>query len=369
LATYRSNVDIDPSYPPILAYGFSGRFQEPFQAVSTAALPGQPPSLAVDGRFDWPSTWVSNLAPFPIKWRVDLREEAEVARVVVHPRIEDGVSFGPQRASVLFSRDNDVFTLAGELEEFPDGVATIDIDNPSPARWVELVIDEGRQANDIQINEIEFFTAAGSRVLAQATTDAVAFRRPVVVNARYFDDDVAVAQAPTDAPIGAFLWNAGALEWQYTRATVTEARLLNPAAQAGGGGLFAFDVNSLSKLALFVRSDAAEDEAIVAAWSFNPFSPNGDGIADTTRLSIRLGRHVGDADSEVTVRITDLRGMLVATPADGIVTTSSAVTIDWDGRDRNGRAVPIGAYIYEARVRRFGAGAPDVANGIIAVAK
>ncbi len=369
VATYSANTDIDASYPPILAYEFSGWFQEPFQAVSTAALPGQPPSLAVDGRLEYPSTWVSNLAPFPIRWRVDLREEANVARVVIHPRVEDGMSFGPQRATVLFSLDNDVFTYAGEQEEFPDGVGTIAISNRTPARWVELVIEEGKQANDIQINEIEFFTATGSRVLAQVTADEVSFQAPVVVNARYFADDVAAANAPPSAPIGAFLWNAGALEWQWTRSTVTEAEQLNPAAQAGGGGLLAFDVNSLSKLALFVRSDAAEDTAIVAAWSFNPFSPNGDGIADTTRLSIRLGRHVGDADSEVTVRITDLRGMLVATPADGIVTTSSAVAIDWDGRDRNGRAVPIGAYIYEARVRRFGAGAPEVANGIIAVAK
>lgn len=370
VATYRTNADIDASYPPVLAYDFTGRFQEPFQAVSTAALPGQPPSLAVDGRFDFPSTWVSDLAPFPITWRVDLRAEADVARVVIHPRVEDGLSFGPQRASVLFSRDNDVFAVAAELEEFPDGVATIVVSDPTPARYVELVIEEGKQANNIQINEIEFFTATGSRVLAQVTSDTVSFREPVVVNTRYFDDDLVAAGAPLDAPVGIFLWNQDAWEWQWTRAAATEAALLSPGARAGGGGLFAVDANSLSKLALFVRSDSTDDAEVVAAWSFNPFSPNGDGIADTTRLSIKLTGDPDGAGAEVSVHISDLRGMLVASPADGTFTTSGAVTVDWDGRDRNGRAVPIGAYIYEARVRPFATGArPVVANGVIAVAK
>ena len=130
------------------------------------------------------------------------------------------------------------------------------------------------------------------------------------------------------------------------------------------------DANALSKLAVFVRSDSSDDRGVVAEWSFNPFSPNGDGIADTTRLSIRLAGDPGGAGSEVSVHIYSLAGMLIASPADGAFTTSGAVTVDWDGRDRNGRAVPIGAYIYEARVRRFAAGTtPVVANGIIAVAK
>ena len=187
---------------------------------------------------------------------------------------------------------------------------------------------------------------------------------------RYFDADLTAAGAPLDAPVGVFLWNPAAREWQWTRAAATEAQRLNPGARAGGGGLFALDANALSKLAVFVRSDSSDDRGVVAEWSFNPFSPNGDGIADTTRLSIRLAGDPGGAGSEVSVHIYSLAGMLIASPADGAFTTSGAVTVDWDGRDRNGRAVPIGAYIYEARVRRFAAGTtPVVANGIIAVAK
>ncbi len=370
IGSYRANALIDRAYPPVLAYEFTGRFQEPFAAVSTASLPGQPPSLAVDGRFEFPSTWVTNLAPFPIKWRVDLREEAEVARVVVHPRVDDGKSFGPQRASVFFSRDNDVFTFAGELAEFPDGEGTIETDAQMPARWVELVIEEGKQANNIQINEIEFYAASGTRVLAQVEADTLSFRQPVEVNARYFEQDLAAVGAPVDAPVGAFMWNPSAAEWQWTRAAHAPALTLGPAARAGGGGLFAFDTNALSAFAVFVLEDEHDSGDIVAAWSFNPFSPNGDGVADTTRLSIRLTGGAAGAESEVSVRIYDTVGRLIATPADGFTSAASAITIDWDGRDRNGRTVSIGPYVYEARVRRLdGSSPPLVANGLLAVAK
>jgi hypothetical protein len=369
-SSYRANAAIDSAYPPVLAYEFSGRLQEPFAAVSTASLPGQPPSLAVDGRFEFPSTWVTNLAPFPIRWRVDLRQESDVARVVVHPRVDEGVSFGPQRASVLFSRDNDAFVFAGELVEFPDGPATIEIENPGLARWVELVIDEGKQANNIQINEIEFFASSGARVLAQVEADTLSFREPVAVHARYFAQDLAAVGAPADAHVGAFMWSPSAGEWQWTRATHAAAHTLNPAARAGGGGLFAFDTNALSALAVFVLADERDSAEIVAAWTFNPFSPNGDGVADTTRLSIRLTGGAVGAESEISVRIYDTVGRLIATPADGFTSAATAIAIDWDGRDRNGRTVSIGAYVYEARVRRLDGSAPPlVANGLLAVAK
>ena len=146
---YRSNADIDSAYLPVLAYEFSGRFQKPFSAKSTASLPGQPASLAVDGRLEVPSTWMTNLAPFPITWSVNLRGKFDVASVVVHPRVEDGVSFGPQRASVFLGGAEDEFIFAGELADFPDGQATIELEAPMLATWVHLVIDEGKHTGKL----------------------------------------------------------------------------------------------------------------------------------------------------------------------------------------------------------------------------
>ena len=76
----------------------------------------------------------------------------------------------------------------------------------------------------------------------------------------------------------------------------------------------------------------------------NPFSPNGDGIYDSTTITFYLGR---EAD-HVNVEFYDLSGRLARrlvwhqpTEFTGWLRGS----IDWDGTDENGHVVPYGIYV------------------------
>jgi hypothetical protein len=382
-ATYGNNRRIREGSRPILAYRFEGRFQTAFRAEATAALPGQPATLAVDGRLDFPSTWVSNLAPMPIQWKVDLEAPIQLGRVVVRARKEGSTSFAPQRARILVSTDGDAFTPVADAAQFQDDVTSIPLPTTPTARWVILLIEESKQANNVQINEIEFFDASGTRVLAQRKTDHLLFRRPVRIALRYFPEDLIANGVRDGAPLGLFLWHPQAREWQATNAQ--HALIPDPSSgvsKGGGvGGLFTLELNVLAPLALFelVPSPASPEE-LTAQWSFNPFSPNGDGVADTTRLAIHLapGPYAESIASpkasqapEVTVRIFDVRGMLVQTLADRTSIPSGSLLIEWDGLDRNGRQVPIGPYIYEVIVHRDDAASRvrRVHNGVIVVVR
>jgi hypothetical protein len=82
----------------------------------------------------------------------------------------------------------------------------------------------------------------------------------------------------------------------------------------------------------------------------NPFSPNGDGLYDETRIGFFLSR---DADW-VTVEIYDMSGEEVRTIRwqQGLTTTGrTAFEIVWDGADDNGKPVPYGIYIARVEVR------------------
>jgi hypothetical protein len=82
----------------------------------------------------------------------------------------------------------------------------------------------------------------------------------------------------------------------------------------------------------------------------NPFSPNGDGLYDSTAITFFLGR---DADY-VNVEFYDLEGRLVRRlvfqePTD--FTGRSPRTIDWDGTDAEGNVVPYGIYVMRVEAK------------------
>ncbi|MDA1191785.1 MAG: discoidin domain-containing protein, partial [Candidatus Poribacteria bacterium] len=362
-ATYRGHRLIRPESNPVLTYRFEGQFQTTFSAEASASVPGQPPSLAVDGRFDFPSTWISSLVPLPVRWRVDLEREVALGEIVVHPFRADGLSYGPQQATVLVSRDNETFDAVVDVEGFSDGTTTIPIEGAPTARWVELEMTESKRPNDIRINEIEFFDAAGSRILAETTRLNIAFRSPIRLTLLVLNDDLARMGVASDTDLGVFFWNAQAREWQWTQSR---------GERTDDGILFRLDVNLLSPLAVFEMTPQPEpSERLFARWSFNPFSPNGDGIADTTRLMIQVrdDDEAGDLP-EVTVELYDYRGMLVRTLADNAPIPSKTLTIEWDGVDRNGHHAPVGPYIYQVTLHRSGEQRRIAAyNGLIVLAR
>ena len=94
-------------------------------------------------------------------------------------------------------------------------------------------------------------------------------------------------------------------------------------------------------------------------WSYNPFSPNGDGIADTTTISINLN---AEAQEQVKVEIFDYTNRLVRTLVHE-ESQSGNISIVWDGKDENGHGVSIGPYIYQVVIGK------EVRNGVLVVAR
>jgi subtilase family serine protease/flagellar hook assembly protein FlgD len=81
------------------------------------------------------------------------------------------------------------------------------------------------------------------------------------------------------------------------------------------------------------------------------FSPNGDGIKDTTDLFFRL-----DAPSRVNVSMVNKRGVAVKTFSGGELDNTAGTTLTWDGKDDNGAVVADGEY----QIRAL-----DVTNNVV----
>jgi hypothetical protein len=194
--------------------------------------------------------------------------------------------------------------------------------------------------------------------------DRVLFLEPISLVIRYYVEEMVKAGVSADAPLGVFLWNETTGEWEWSRA-------LSQSSEPNGGS-FTLDVNLLTRLAVFPLAwSPLASSALVVRWSPNPFSPNGDGVADTTRLTVELGTPpaLGAPLPDVTVKLYDLRAMLIQTLSDRAVVGSNALVLEWDGTDRNGRRVPIGPYLYEVIVRRNDGSRTMIRKGLLVVAR
>ncbi|MBL0349246.1 MAG: hypothetical protein IPP68_02575 [Elusimicrobia bacterium] len=72
------------------------------------------------------------------------------------------------------------------------------------------------------------------------------------------------------------------------------------------------------------------------------FSPNGDGINDVVYFSLS-----NPALSDVTGRVLDVSGGEVSDLAPAGAFGPTPESLMWDGRDRSGRVVPSGPYLFE----------------------
>jgi hypothetical protein len=78
-----------------------------------------------------------------------------------------------------------------------------------------------------------------------------------------------------------------------------------------------------------------------------PFSPNGDGVNDITRIHYDLTRLVGAAP--IAVRVFDLAGNLVRTLFSG-AQGGGSFAAEWDGADAAGNKVPPGIYLFRVEL-------------------
>ncbi|OIO03122.1 hypothetical protein COY52_04405 [Candidatus Desantisbacteria bacterium CG_4_10_14_0_8_um_filter_48_22] len=92
----------------------------------------------------------------------------------------------------------------------------------------------------------------------------------------------------------------------------------------------------------------------------DPFSPNGDGKCDETKLMLSV-----EPSAPVTAKIYNMKGSLIKMIAEN-VECSGFAQIGWDGKDSYGRIAPVGVYIYQVRI---GYAVPVVKTGTVVLAK
>ena len=350
--SYRGNSRIAKGTTPVVVYRFEALRQGTFAAEATSALPDQPPAFAVDSILEPPSTWVAGLVPLPISLTIDLEVRRTVARIVVHANMAGDTSFAPQRATLLTSNDNENFTSVLEVTAFDDQVTTIELSTRPSARYFRLEITESKQANNIQLNEVEFFDVSGAKIVSFDAFEHLILERPALLELGYHPSDLMLANIRREAALRIFAWDAAAQEWQLVGGEIDLNRRV-----------VRMELNFISQVALF----QAVASQIQAAWSFNPFSPDGNGIADRTRLTIMNHNtsHIGD--TEPVVEIFDLNNKLIRTLVNQTVMSANTMSIEWDGRDEAGEIVSIGPYIYQIRLKT--GDQVEVRNGVIVVGK
>lgn len=342
--SYANNLRIERDTSPVMAYEVQVSVATPFPATAKDSLDRQPPGLAVDGNPEYPSTWMTTVSALPVWFKVDLRESRSVGKVVIRARVEDDVSYGPKRATVLVSDDDVNYLEVGMCDECGNDTTEIELPTTPVARYVQILIEEGRQGNNIQINEIELFDDEGARIVSYVKRNSAILARPAELTLLYDDTDLVNAGVKRVENLAIFSWNEGMREWTMAGGKVD---LVN--------GWVAVNLNYLSTFAIF----EATAPMIEVRWNFNPFSPNGDGIADTTTISINMA---GEAEEQVRVEIFDHVGKLVRTLVHEDLQTGN-ISIVWDGRDENGDMVSIGPYIYQVRVGN------EIRNGVLVVAR
>ena len=350
--SYRANNRIVKGTGPVVVYRFEALRQGGFAAEATSALPDQPPTFAVDGILEPPSTWVAGLVPLPVSLTIDLDDQRTVSRMVVHANVEGDVSFGPQRATLFTSNDNENFISTLELIDFDDRTTVIELPTQPSARYFRLEITESKQANNLQLNEVEFFDVSGAKIVSFDAFEHLILARPALLELAYHPSDLMFANIGREAGLKIFVWDAAVQEWQLVGGEIDLNRRV-----------VRMELNFISQVALF----QAVPSQIQVAWSFNPFSPDGNGIADRTRLTIvnHNTSHIGD--TEPVVEIFDLHNRLIRTLVNQTVMSSNAMSVEWDGRDEAGEVVNIGPYIYQIQLKS--GDQVEVRNGVIVVGK
>ena len=346
---YRDNAHIARGTLPVLVYRFEILKRGNFEVEATNSLSSQPPILAVDEVLEPPSTWMAGLVPLPIHLTVDLGDVHTLGQIVVHPNVVDNRSFGPQRGTILVSDDNRDFREVSEVSAFNDGVTAIEIPSHVSCRYVRLLITESKQANNVQLNEVQFFNTLGSKILRLAVFQQLPLERPALLEFGYDRADLERAGVNRETDLRVFTWDTSTHEWQLAGGEVDLVRQK-----------VSLELNYISQFAVF---QAVPPPDLTARWSLNPFSPDGNGVADVTRLLIPDSREGDAGNRELVVEIYDLHSKLVRTLVSRSTVGSNSISIEWDGTDRTGRPVDIGPYIYQVRM------GSRISNGVIVVAK
>ena len=342
--SYSNNSGIVKGTLPVLAYKVEASVETPFYATAKDSLERQLPNLAVDSNPEYPSTWMTALSSLPVWFKVDLRSQQTIGKIIIIARVNGNVSYGPKKLSVLVSNDDISYDEVTKVDECNDKTTEITLSTIPIARYVKLLIEDGKQGNNIQINEVEFYDAEGAKIIAYAQLDSVVLARTAQLTMLYDDSDLVTAGVRSEKNLAIFNWDERSHEWRLVGGKVDTSR-----------NFVTVNLNYLSTFAIFEASPSKLD----VEWSYNPFSPNGDGIADSTTLTINLKQETG---VQAKVEIFDYTGKLIRTLIQED-TQSGYISILWDGKDENGDRVDIGPYIYQVSIGK------KIRNGTLIVAR
>jgi len=342
--SYGNNPEMVKGVLPILAYKIEAEAETPFYATAKDSLERQQPNLAVDGNPNYPSTWMTALSSLPVWLKVDLRSQRTIGKIIITSRVNGNVSYGPKKLSVLVSNDDISYDEITKVDECNDKITEIVIPTLPIARYVKFMIGEGKQGNNIQINELEFRDDEGTKIVAYTQLDSVVLARTAELTLFYDDSDPVLAGVKSEKNLAIFNWDEKAHGWKLVGGKVDIVK-----------NFITVNLNYISTFAIF----EAYPSTLEVKWSNNPFSPNGDGIADNTTIIINLGQ---ETNVQAKVEIFDYTGKLIRTLIQE-ETQSGYISILWDGKDENGDRVEIGPYIYQVNVGK------KIRNGAIIVAR
>jgi hypothetical protein len=136
-----------------------------------------------------------------------------------------------------------------------------------------------------------------------------------------------------------------------------------------GGTTVTTLTRDLGVWAAFTRASDIDTGQLVTGLQLspNPFSPNGDGLYDELDITYVLPF---ETDSSV-LEVFDVRGTRVRIlrlfEGDGV--TNRTLGLSWDGKDENGREVPMGIYIVRVEVKEKNSTRVERATQAVAVVR
>ena len=352
LHSYFRNSKIVEGTSPIIVYKFESLRKKLFVARASAGLAEQPASLAVDGISEPPSTWITGLAPLPVEIIIDLGDNYVVSEIVVNSLVEDGKSYAPKYGEIYTSntgKEESDFEELMEFSDFADHITEIPLVTMPTFRWIKFVITEGKQVNNIGINELEFRDESGTQIISYYRQEETRLHEPALILLSYDETDLATANVYSDKDLAVFAYEKQLKRWYFIGGDLDQDE-----------NIITVQLNYLSQVALFQAVKPSEIEVL---WNYKVFSPDGNGIADVTCLTLNLSDREIEKETKLVVEIFDLTGKLIQTLVDRKIIEASSISIKWDGKDRNGNTVPIGPYIYQVQL------GAQIRNGVIVVAK
>lgn len=328
--------DIEEGTGPVAVVEFKGMRRTRLQARASDFLSGSPPSLAFDGNPNYPSTWVAQLGGSPVWIEADLGSIWTVSKVEIVPRVEGGVNYGPKLGDIECSLDGVEYRKVSEITR--DSVSF----EPTDAKVLRITIKKGRNPFLVQISEIRIYDIFGREISGGEVISPVLLKKPSLVEIRYSEEDLVRAKVSDPSSLSIFIWESN--RWRRLGGVVD---LEKNTVRAKTNILGRFGIFSTKRIVRELR------------WSYNPFSPNGDGIADITSLSFYLAE-----PKKISVKIFDRNGRVIRKLIDRYdLPAGEHMSVSWDGRDEMGKVVEIGPYIYQVEADGISL------NGILVVVK